>query len=61
MIRIFTVLFFSLLVGVSLRGDGVYVGVVDFQSKGVSPRNAKILTERFRIELNKPGFFTEIG
>ena len=61
MIRIFTVLFFSLLVGVSLRGDGVYVGVVDFQSKGVTPRNAKILTERFRKELNKTGIFTEIG
>ena len=60
MLKIFQILLLSLVFGGQLRGDGVYVGVVEFQSKGITPRNAKILTERFRKELNKTEVFTAI-
>ena len=60
MLKIFQILLLSFISGGLLRGDGVYVGVVEFQSKGITPRNAKILTERFRKELNKTEVFTAI-
>ena len=60
MLKIFQILLFFLASGAFLHGDGVYVGVVEFQSKGITPRNAKILTERFRKELNKTEVFTAI-
>ncbi len=60
MLKIFQMLLLSLTFGGLLRGDGVYVGVVEFLPNGITPRNAKILTERFRKELNKTEVFTAI-